>query len=63
MRAVSEAAYSSPLSRARARIEVGATREFPFDKVANDPRIAFVKTGGSWSMTIRDPRLERREAD
>jgi hypothetical protein len=45
------------------RIEVGSTQELPFDEVANDPRIAFTKSDGVWSMSIRDPRLEPREED
>ena len=43
------------------RIEVGATLELPFDKVADDPRIAFMRTDGTWNMSIRDPRLEPRQ--
>jgi hypothetical protein len=45
------------------RIEVRSTRELPFDKVANDPRIAFTKSDGVWCMSTRDPRLELREED
>lgn len=40
------------------RIEVSSTPDFPFDRIANDPRIAFEKVDGTWTMVIRDPRLE-----
>ena len=43
------------------RIEVKATNEFPFERVANDPRVAFAKSDGTWSLVVRDPRLEPDE--
>lgn len=42
----------------QARFEVKPTDEFPYDAVANDPRIAFARTGATWRMITRDPRLE-----
>jgi hypothetical protein len=42
----------------RTRIAIEPSDEFPFDEVANDPRIAFAWSGGAWRLTIRDPRLE-----
>ena len=44
------------------RIEVKSTPEFPFEKVANDSRVAFAKSDGTWSLVVRDPRLEADEA-
>jgi hypothetical protein len=41
----------------RTRIEVGATGEFPFDKVANDPRFSFRRSNSLWQLEVRDPRL------
>lgn len=43
------------------RIEVSSTREFPFDRIANDPRLAFAKANGAWQVVLRDPRLESSE--
>ncbi|WP_437317442.1 DEAD/DEAH box helicase [Sorangium sp. So ce385] len=43
------------------RIPVRATAQLPFDKVANDPRVAFAKSDGVWRMIVRDPRLEPEE--
>jgi hypothetical protein len=40
------------------RFYVKSTEQFPFNQVANDPRIAFVRTKGVWAAVIRDPRLE-----
>lgn len=39
------------------KIEIAPTDTFPFDKIANDPRIAFERTGTSWRISVRDPRL------
>lgn len=41
----------------RTRFRVEPTDELPFDKVANDPRVAFMRLGTIWQLTIRDPRL------
>jgi hypothetical protein len=43
----------------RTRFPVIATEEFPFDRIANDPRIAFKRKGSAWQISVRDPRLER----
>jgi hypothetical protein len=43
----------------RIRIAVIPSSEFPFDKAANDPRIAFRRLGSVWSTDVRDPRLLR----
>lgn len=43
------------------RIAVKVTEEFPFDRVADDPRVAFGKHSGVWRMRLRDPRLEPRD--
>ena len=40
------------------RIAVRPTDALPFDKVANDPRVAFLREEGVWRMVVRDPRLE-----
>jgi hypothetical protein len=45
----------------RYRFEVTPTDELPFDEVANDPRIAFARSGAMWRMIVRDPRLETEE--
>jgi hypothetical protein len=42
----------------RMRIPVKANDRFPFDRVANDPRVVFVRSGSVWYLTPRDPRLE-----
>ncbi len=42
---------------ARTRIQVKPTDKFPFDRVANDPRVAFERFGTTWRMRVRDPRL------
>ncbi len=39
------------------RFQVSATDELRFDRVANDPRIAFVRQNTTWHIAIRDPRL------
>jgi hypothetical protein len=44
----------------RTRIAVKPNDMFPFDKVANDPRIAFRRSGSVWRTEVRDPRLQRR---
>jgi DEAD/DEAH box helicase len=41
----------------RTRFSVQATRELPFDLVANDPRVAFVRSGEGWRLVVRDPRV------
>jgi hypothetical protein len=38
------------------KLEVQPTDGLPFDKIANDPRIAFVRTGNNWKPQVRDPR-------
>ncbi len=43
----------------RFKCAVGATEEMPFDKLANDPRVAFSRSGDSWMQVIRDPRVAR----
>ncbi len=40
------------------RLEVTPTDQFPFDRIANDPRIAFVRAGEAWSAVVRDPRVD-----
>jgi hypothetical protein len=45
------------------RIEVVATPELPFEKVADDPRIAFMRTDQDWIINVRDPRLQRPQED
>ncbi len=39
------------------QFQVRPTRTLPFDRVANDPRMAFIREGYMWRLTIRDPRL------
>jgi hypothetical protein len=41
----------------KTKIAVTSTKERPFKEIANDPRIVFVRTGTTWRMEIRDPRL------
>lgn len=41
----------------RIRLEITPTDEFPFDKVANDPRVAFVRVDETWNPVVRDPRI------
>jgi hypothetical protein len=45
----------------RTRITVEASDELPFDKVANDPRVAFARSDGAWNVVLRDPRLDAAE--
>jgi hypothetical protein len=40
------------------RLEVTPTDQLPFDRIANDPRIAFVRDGEVWSAVVRDPRVD-----
>lgn len=40
------------------RAEVHATPGLPFDAVADDPRVAFTRTGAAWNLTVRDPRAQ-----
>src|SRR5262249_51481223 len=44
-------------SNGSAQFEVRPTRARHFDRVANDPRMAFMRVGYIWRLTIRDPRL------
>jgi hypothetical protein len=41
----------------RTRIPVQPTHELPFDRVANNPRVAFVRSGEVWQLIVRDSRL------
>jgi hypothetical protein len=41
------------------RISVQPTHQLPFDRVANDPRVAFVRSGQTWRLHIRDPHLQK----
>ena len=41
------------------RVLVEATAELPFDRVANNPRVSFVRSGSVWRLAVRDPRLEQ----
>lgn len=45
----------------RTRIAVKPSDESPFDKVANDPRIAFARSDGGWNLVVRDSRLDADE--
>jgi len=40
-----------------AQFAVRSTNELPFDRVANDPRMAIMRDGRTWRLAIRDPRL------
>jgi len=40
----------------RKRFPVQASRDLPFDLVANDPRVAFMRYEQEWRAVIRDPR-------
>lgn len=40
------------------RMAVQTSDKWPFDRMANDARFAFVRRGGSFRLTTRDPRLE-----
>lgn len=42
------------------RIQVRPTEELPFDRVANDPRVAFRRWDSVWRIEVRDPRIEER---
>jgi hypothetical protein len=42
---------------ARFKVEVEATDEWPFDRLANDLRYAFARDGDSWAQQCRDPRI------
>ncbi len=44
----------------RTRIAVKATEAIPFNEVANDPRVVFVRAGTIWHVHTRDPRLAVR---
>jgi hypothetical protein len=44
----------------RTQIPVQPTHELPFDRVANNPRVAFVRSEEGWRLIIRDPRLHKR---
>ncbi len=46
-----------------AQFPVDSTDELPFDRVANDPRVAFMRVGHTWQLTIRDPRLSLHLGD
>ena len=39
------------------RFEVEPSEELPFERVANEPRFVFEKTGDVWHFRVRDPRL------
>lgn len=39
------------------RFEVEPSEDLPFERVANEPRFVFEKTGDVWSLRVRDPRL------
>lgn len=41
----------------RTRIAVEPTHELPFDRVANDPRVAFRRSDSTWQLEVRDPHL------
>ncbi len=38
------------------RIRVKPSEDLPFDRVANDPRVAFIRREDTWHAAIRDPR-------
>ena len=40
------------------RYEVDVTPDFPFDKIANDPRFIFARAGQNWNLASRDPRVQ-----
>ena len=42
------------------RIHVRSTEELPFDRVANDPRVAFRRWDSVWRIEVRDPRIDER---
>ncbi len=42
----------------RFKYAVGPTEEMPFDKFANDARIAFSRDGDAWIQQYRDPRCQ-----
>ena len=39
------------------RFNVSPTEARPFDRLANDHRMAFTQDGSTWRLTPRDPRL------
>lgn len=41
----------------RVRIQVTPTPRLPFDRVANDPRIALRREDSAWRINVRDPRI------
>ena len=41
----------------RVRITVEPTDDLPFDQVANDARVVFVRVDSTWRMEVRDPRV------
>lgn len=43
------------------KIAVNCTEEFPFDRVANDPRVVFVKRKNAWAVVILDPRARQEQ--
>lgn len=43
----------------KTRIKVDSTEEFPFDRVANDPRLVFVKRNDTWAAIVLDPRARQ----
>lgn len=40
------------------RIPVTPTKQLPFHLVANDSRIVFRRSGATWQMEVRDPRMD-----
>jgi hypothetical protein len=47
-------------SNGSAQFEVRGTRARPFDRVANDLRMAFMREDYMWRLTIRDPSVALR---
>ena len=43
----------------RIRLNVEPTADLPFDRVADDPRVAFSYSDGAWRLDVRDPRVEQ----
>lgn len=45
----------------RTQFPVNATNQLPFDRIVDDPRLVFKRSGSVWQLSVRDPRLERKE--
>ena len=45
------------------RFAIAGADTLPFEKVANDPRLAFARVADRWEPVLRDPRARMRRGD